>query len=185
MNKIYLVLTAVFLLMSTAVLAQPCPQGGMMEAPPPGGLMEGGGPGSFEPGDSHDKDRKMLEAMRITRMTEELKLTDKQIAEFFPRLKEMEANMREMGKNRKKGIGQLDSLLNAGAKDQELKAKMAQIERTEAEKWQQMKAFKIKLDGILTVKQQAQMLVFNQKFDEEIRDMVREIRQKRMKQFNP
>jgi hypothetical protein len=185
MRKTYLILAAGVCLLATAVLAQPGPHGGMMETPPPGGMMEGGGPGPFETGDSHDKDRKMLEAMRIARMTEELQLTDRQIAEFFPKLKEMEASMRGMGKNQRKLINQLDSLLNAGAKEQELKAKMTQIENSEAEKWQQMRACKAKLDGILTVKQKARMLVFNQKFDEEIRDMVRDIRQKRMKQFKP
>jgi len=182
MKKIHLTPAAVILLISALAWAQPGPQGGMMGPPP--GMMDGGGPGSCEePCPPWDKDRKMLEAMRITRMTETLELSDQQIAQFFPKLKEMEANLREAGKQQQKYIGQLDSLLNAGAKDQVLKVKMTQIENNEVQRWQKMKTFKIKLDGILTVKQQAQMLVFNQKFDEEIRDMVRDIRQKKMRQF--
>ena len=181
MKKISMLAAVLILLLSASAWAQPGPQDGMM---PPPGMMNGGGPGACEePGPPWDKERKMLEAVRITRMTEALGLTDKQIAEFFPKLKEMETNLREAGRQNQKYIGQLDSLLAAGAKDPELKAKMTQIENAEAARWQQMKSFKIKLDGILTVKQKARMLVFNQKFDEEIRDMVRDIRQKKMRRY--
>jgi hypothetical protein len=181
MKKLSMPLAVVLLLISIPAWAQPGPQGGMMQPPP--GMMDGGGPGTCEDTCPRSNDRKMLEAMRITRMTEELKLTDKQIAEFFPKLKEMEANIKEMGKNQRTLIGQLDSMLNAGAKDQDLKAKMAQIDKAEAERWNQLKTSKAKIDGILTIKQQAKMLVFKQKFDQEIKDMVRDIRQKRMKQL--
>jgi Spy/CpxP family protein refolding chaperone len=180
MKRTSLILAALALLISSS-WAQPGPQGGMM---PPPGMMEGGGPGSCDDTcQPRDKDRKMLEAVRITRMTEELQLTDKQIAQFFPRLKEMESGLREMRRDQQKFIRQLDSLLTAGAGERELKAKMTQMENAEAGRHQQMKAFRAKLDGMLTVKQQAKMLVFNQKFDEEIRGMVRDIRQKKIKQY--
>ena len=181
MKKICLTLAAVLLYISTAAWAQPGPQGGMM--PPPPGLMEGGGPGPCEDTCPRGKDRKMLEAVRITRMTEALELTDQQIAVFFPKHKQLEEGLMQLGKARQKYIAQLDSLLKAGAREQELKTKMTQIENNEAERWQRMKAFKTYADGILTVKQQARMLVFIQRFDEEIRDMVREIRQKKMKHY--
>jgi len=181
MNKASMILAALALFVSTAAWAQPGPQGGMM-APPPG-MMDGSGPGACQDTCAWNNERKMLEAVRISRMTEELQLTDQQIAQFFPKLKEMEANLRETGRHQQKLLGQLDSLLAAGAKDPELKAKMTQIENDEAERRQRMKMFKAKLDGILTVKQQARMLVFNRKFDDEIRDMVRDIRQKKMRRF--
>ncbi|MBI4727492.1 hypothetical protein HY768_09815 [candidate division TA06 bacterium] len=181
MKRINLIPAAVILLISALAWAQPGPQGGVMSPPP--GMMDGGGPGACEDPCPRDKDRKMLEAVRIARMTEALELSDRQIAEFFPKLKQMEDGLMELGKARQKYIGQLDSLLNAGAREQELKAKMDQIENNEVERWQRMKTFKTKIDGILTVKQQARMLVFIQKFDEEIRDMVRDIRQKKMKHF--
>ncbi|MBI5805608.1 hypothetical protein HZA73_06135 [candidate division TA06 bacterium] len=182
MKKTSMLAAVLILWVSVSAWAQPGPQDGMM--PPPPGIMNGGGPGSCEePCPPWDKERKMLEAVRISRMTEALELTDLQIAQFFPKLKEMETVQREAGRQQQKYIGQLDSLLIAGAKDQELKTKMAQIENAEAERWQRMRAFKTKLDGILTVKQQAKMLVFNQKFDEEIRDMVRDIRQKKMRRY--
>ena len=182
MKKNSMLAAVLLLLISASAWAQPGPQDGMMSPPP--GMMNGGGPGAYEePCPPWDKERKMLEAVRISRMTETLELSDQQIAQFFPKLKEMEANLREAGRQQQKYIGQLDSLLIAGAKDQELKVKMTQIENAEAVRWQQMKSFKIKIDGILTIKQKAQMLVFNQKFDEEIRDMVRDIRQKKMRRY--
>ncbi|MHB8155908.1 MAG: hypothetical protein ACYDEQ_00690 [Desulfocucumaceae bacterium] len=182
MKKISMLAAVLIMLISALAWAQPGPQGGMM-APPPG-MVDGGGPGACEePCPPWDKERKMLEAVRISRMTETLELSDQQIAQFFPRLKEMESDLKETGRHHQKLLGQLDSLLNAGARDQELKAKMSQIENAEAERRQRMKTFKTKLDGILTVKQQAKMLVFNQKFDEEIRGMVRDIRQKKMRRY--
>lgn len=181
MKRIGLIWAGLILLAATAAWAQPGPQGGMM-APPPG-MMDGSGPGSCEPAHPQHKDRKMLEALRIARMTEALELSDQQIAEFIPKLKQVEEGLMELDKARQKYIGQLDSLLNAGARDQELKAKMSQIDASEAEKWQKMKAFKAKVEGTLTVKQQARLQVFIQKFDEEIRDMVRDIRQKKMRRY--
>jgi hypothetical protein len=182
MKKISMLAAVLIMLISASAWAQPGPQDGMM--PPPPGMMSGGGPGACEePCPPWDKERKMLEAVRITRMTEALELTDKQIAEFFPKHKQLEDGLMQLGKTRQKYIGQLDSLLSAGGKEQELKAKIAQIENNEAERWQRMKAFKTYAAGILAVKQQAKMMVFIQKFDEEIRDMVRDIRQKKMKQY--
>lgn len=181
MKRTGLIWAALILLAATAARTQPGPQDGMM-APPPG-LMDGGGPGPCEPSHPQHKDRKMLEAVRIARMTEALELSDQQIAEFIPKLKQMEEGLMELDKARQRYIGQLDSLLTAGASDKELKAKMSQIDASEAEKWQRMKAFKTKIDGILTVKQQAKMQVFVRKFDEEIREMVRDIRQKKMRRY--
>lgn len=182
MKKLHVIAASALLLASAMAWAQPGPQGGMM--PPPPGMMNGSGPGACEdPCPPGDKERKMLEAVRISRMTETLELSDQQIAQFFPKLKEMESNLKETSRHHQRLLGQLDSLLAAGAKDQELKAKMVQIENAEAERWQRMRSFKTKLDGILTVKQQAKMLIFNQKFDEEIREMVREIRQKKMRRY--
>jgi Spy/CpxP family protein refolding chaperone len=125
----------------------------------------------------------MLEAVRITRMTEALELNDKQIAEFFPRLKQMDDGIREVTRARSKLVKELDSLLDRGSKEAELRAKLSQIDNLEIERLNKMKNFKLEMDRILTVKQQAKMVVFNHNFDEEIREMVREIRQKRMKHF--
>jgi hypothetical protein len=95
----------------------------------------------------------------------------------------MDDGLRDLGKTKARLVTELDSILTKGVKEAELKAKLAQIENLEAERFNRMKTFKTEADRILTIKQQARLMVFNQNFDEEIRQMVRDIRQKRMKHF--
>jgi hypothetical protein len=162
--------------------AQPGPMPGV--GPEPGMMPDGDGRGPCEQAcPPWEKERKMLEAVRITRMTEALELSDRQIAEFFPKLKQMDDGLRDLGKTKARLVTELDSILTKGVKEAELKAKLAQIENLEAERFNRMKTFKTEADRILTIKQQARLMVFNQNFDEEIRQMVRDIRQKRMKHF--
>ncbi len=188
--KKMLVLLAALLLAASALRAQPVPLPDPPDAPP---AMMDDRP-SPEQGDSADqgrmgrmmgKERQMLEAVRISRMTEELGLSDEQIAKFFPRMHKMEDTMRDLDRQRRKLITELDRLLQAKAKDAELRSLVEQLDKLDAQKFQRMEAEHAELDKLLTVEQRAKLRVFNHRFDDEIRSMVRGIREKRMRQLKP
>jgi hypothetical protein len=126
------------------------------------------------------KMRRMLEAVRITRMTEELRLNDQQIATFIPKLKQLDENKRLLGHQRRDLIKQLAQLLNGRAKDAELKSKLDEIEKLQADRMQKVRENERELEGLLSLEQRARWKVFSEHFDDEIRSMVREIRQHRM-----
>ncbi|MDI6741054.1 MAG: hypothetical protein QME74_11930 [Candidatus Edwardsbacteria bacterium] len=131
------------------------------------------------------KERKMLEAVRISRMTEALDLSEEQIAKFFPRLRKMEEAMRSFDPQRDRLVADLEKLLAEKGKDSELKSRLDQIDKIEEQKLRRMLAGRADLDALLSVSQRAILRVFNQRFDEEIRSMVRNIRERRMKHIRP
>ena len=182
--KKMLVLFAALALSMAAVRAQPAPPSdppaGMPSAPeapqrparPPEIWDE------HEGGHDHDstgrmgKERRMLEAVRISRMTEELGLSDEQIAKFFPRMHKMEDAMRGLDRQRRTLIKELDRQLQAKAKEADLRAMVEQIDRLDAQKFQKMESEHAELDKLLTVEQRAKLRVFNHRFDDEIRQVV-------------
>ena len=185
-----LLFLATLLLAGSVLVAQPAaPPPDQPDAPP--SLMDDHR--SPDPGDSSDgwmgqsldKERRMLEAVRISRMTEELGLSDEQISKFFPRLRKMEEAMRELEHQRHKLIKEMDRQLQASAKEAELRTLVEQIDKLDAQKFQRMESDHAELDKLLTVEQRARLRVFNHHFDDEIRAMVRGIREKRMRQMKP
>jgi len=177
------------LLLSALAYAQP----GMPEQPQPPEPMEPpGAPAAPAPPElwgrqpfcedscQMNKERRMLEAVRVSRLTEVLKLTDEQIATFIPKLKQLEERQRQLGHQRQKALRELEKRLQASAKEAEIKAKLAELDRLEGERLQRMREMRTELDKLLSIEQQARWRVFNDRFDQEIRDMVKEIRVRRM-----
>jgi len=127
-----------------------------------------------------EKERRMLEAIRVTRMTEALKLTDEQVAKFLPRLKQIEERQRQLREDRARIIGQLAEILDKPERQKEIKPKLDELDKLETEQMQKTRQMMKDLDSLLTVEQQARWRVFNEHFDREIREMVKEIRKKRI-----
>ncbi|MRR09636.1 hypothetical protein EG831_06110 [bacterium] len=131
------------------------------------------------------KERKMLEAVRISRMTEALDLSEDQIAQFFPRLRKMEENRRALNRQRDQLIAELEQALAGAPKDAELKARLDRLDKLEEQKLRRELADRAGLDALLTVPQRARLRVFDQRFEDEVRMMVRTIRERRMQHHKP
>jgi len=121
----------------------------------------------------------MLEAVRVTRMTEMLKLSNQQISKFFPKLKQMEEDQREVRRKHRALVAQLEDLMIRKAKDQELKVKLDSLDKLQKETIKNMEKVHQELDAMLTVQQRAMWRIFDQNFDEEIRQMVIQVKEKR------
>jgi len=125
------------------------------------------------------RERRMLEAVRVTRMTEMLELSNQQISRFFPKLKQMEESQREVRKKHRALVVQLEELMIRKAKDQELKAKLDSLDKLQKETLKNMEKIHQELDAMLTIQQRAMWRIFDQNFDEEIRKMVIQVKEKR------
>jgi hypothetical protein len=125
------------------------------------------------------RERRMLEAVRVSRMTEMLELSNQQIARFFPMLKQMEENQREVRKKHRALVAQLEELMIRKARDQELKAKLDSLDKLQKETLKSMEKIHQELDAMLTIRQRAMWRIFDQNFDEEIRKMVIQVKEKR------
>ncbi len=131
-------------------------------------------------GPEMEKERRLLEAVRVTRMTEALKLSDEQVDRFFSRLKQLEGKRRQLRQEKSRIIEELSRLLEQAEKQKELKTKIEELEKLEQEEREGIRRMMKGLDSLLTIEQQARWRVFNERFDQEIRNMAREIHRKRM-----
>ena len=129
------------------------------------------------------RERRMLEAVRVTRMTEMLKLSNQQISKFFPKLKQMEEDQREVRRKHRALVAQLEDLMIRKAKDQELKVKLDSLDKLQKETIKNMEKVHQELDAMLTVQQRAMWRIFDQNFDEEIRQMVIQVKEKRYRRL--
>ncbi len=121
--------------------------------------------------------RDMIEDLRIVRLTKELNLTDQQLAKLLPRFREAQAARREFPQKRMGLIKDLDDLLNGKASEKDLKDKLSEMERLEIDFQTKERETRRELLGQLSVEQQARFFVFQEKFEREIRELIRGIKQ--------
>jgi hypothetical protein len=120
--------------------------------------------------------RDMIEDLRIVRMTKELDLTDQQLAKLLPRWREMQAARQEFHQKRMGLIKDLDDQLNGKASEKDLQAKLSEMDKLENDFQSKERESRKTMLGQLSVEQQARFFVFQEKFEREIRDLIRNVR---------
>jgi Spy/CpxP family protein refolding chaperone len=129
-----------------------------------------GGPPSEE---RREEVRKKIEAIRIWRLTEELKLDTNTSAKLSSLLSSLDQKRRDTMREQMEAMRDLRSLLKTAKPDEaKIKPLLEKLEKNHHE----MQALRNKefkgLKEILTVEQQARFLVFQQEFQREMRDMI-------------
>jgi Spy/CpxP family protein refolding chaperone len=129
-----------------------------------------GGPPSEE---RREEVRKKIEAVRIWRLTEELKLDTNSSAKLSSLLSSLDVKRRNTMREQMEAMRDLRSLLKAAKPDEaKLKPLLEKLEKNHHEmqglRDQEMKGLK----DILTIEQQARFLLFQQEFQREMRDMI-------------
>ncbi len=128
-----------------------------------------------EPYDKKDP-REIIEKVRIYKLTEALDLTEEQTTKFFPHLKEMRKTEQEFQKQRLELIQKLRDLLKNNAPEQEIVNVLNKFQEIHKKRiTAQMKEIE-DLRQILTPVQQAKFMIFQEDFEREIRELIREVR---------
>lgn len=117
--------------------------------------------------------RKKMDAVRIVRLTETLKLDEKTAAAFIPAITALEQKRRELLKENRDIMQEMRLLLQASPPDEgKLKAAINKIEKNR----QEIAAQRNKEFGAarshLTIAQTARYIIFNQEFQQEMRGMM-------------
>jgi Spy/CpxP family protein refolding chaperone len=121
----------------------------------------------------------MIETMRIWRMTEALDLTEEQVSKFFPRLKDLEKIREGHQRERHSILREINNLLENGeVGERDLKERIAALESEERRFVEERERLRTELRSILTIEQQARFLVFQEEFERELREMIREARRR-------
>jgi len=120
--------------------------------------------------------RDMIEDLRIVRLTKELNLTDQQLAKLLPRMREMQAARQEFQQKRVGLIKDMDDQLNGMASEKDLQAKLSEMDKLENDFQSKERESRKVMLGQLSVEQQARFFVFQEKFEREIRELIRGVR---------
>jgi Spy/CpxP family protein refolding chaperone len=129
-----------------------------------------GGPPSEE---RREEIRKKIEAVRIWRLTEELKLDTNSSAKLSSLLSSLDQKRRDAMREQMEAMRDLRFLLKTAKPDEaKIKPLLEKLEKSHREiqavRDQEMKGIK----NVLTIEQQARFLLFQQDFQREMREMI-------------
>ncbi len=143
---------------------------GQEQGPPPGGSPP-----------MNRELRRQLEQVKIWQMTQDMDLPDNKAEKFFPLYNDYNSDLRNIGAERREAVMTLDSLLKNNTEAPELRKQIQQILNLDAQLADKHRQFIQSLGGILSPVEVAKYIVFEQKFDREIRERIRTIMQQRMR----
>jgi len=117
--------------------------------------------------------RERIEMIRMWKLVETLDLTEEQSMKFFPLMNEYDSARDEYGMEQKRLIERLDEELKSQEPDEkELQAILDSLSEIREKQFAEETEYYNQVKGILTVEQQAGLLVFKRDFAEEVRRLI-------------
>ncbi len=146
--------------LSTSVRGQP---------PPP--------PDSESRFEERERIRENIETLRMWKLLEALDLTSEQSMQFLPLLKEFQDAKRKFRDSRRELFRELESALQAEKTDEKkLGENLMMLEDARKIFQGDMDRFYVESKEILTVKQQAKLLLFEERFEKRLKESIEHMR---------
>lgn len=161
-ERIGVVIAALFLLAGLSVSAYAAPED--PERPPSREQVE--------------KVRQRIEALRIWKMTKALDLDEKTSAALFPLLNKYDKRRHELERSLRGGMRELREAGKEG-REPVLKGLLERLDQHQREMQKLNDEERGEIRKLLTVKQQAAFVLFQQEFQQEIRRIIEESRERR------
>lgn len=123
------------------------------------------------------KFRERIETLRKLKLMEALDMTEEQSLKFFPKFDALEKARIEHFKRQRQLLKDLKNELKLDKpSDENLKKKLDEIEKNKADFEVKEKQLRKEMLSTLTVKQQAQLVLFQVKFERQLRRIIEETR---------
>jgi hypothetical protein len=138
------------------------------------------------PGPTREKVRERINTMKIWKLTEAVGLTSEQSEKFFPLYNKHQLAMDEIMNRRGEFIDKLDTLTNnSKASDQEIQKAMDDLKSIPRQINAELDRFYKEIAGVLPLRQQAKLAVFEDRFLQRLQEFARDVRRdKRGGRFN-
>ncbi len=162
--RIILVALTASMMLTGSLMAQPD------SAPPP----------DFPRGGPHHRWQQMaenIENLRLLKLLETVDLNEEQSAKFIPLFQRYRKDFKELLDQRRDLVDHLADLVDSNASDAELNAGVQKLIDLKKKMEQQQADFINDCRGILTPKQLARLVIFQERFEREILQSIREFRQ--------
>jgi Spy/CpxP family protein refolding chaperone len=123
--------------------------------------------------------RKDIENMRIWKMTQYLELSTEQSTKFFPLFNDFQRKREKLEGERGEMMRQLGELVDSeSVSESKIKKLMSDLAKNQQKMFELPQEFRREAGEVLTTRQQAKLVLFEEWFREEIRRMVDDIRKR-------
>ena len=138
----------------------------------------GPGPGPWEGrGPRHEKMRKRIKTIKIWQLTEAVELTTEQSEKFFPVYNKHQNDHEKLQEERLSLIRKLDELSEkTDVSESEIKKTLDQLSEIDNKLISLRKSFQSEISGVLSIRQVAKLLVFEEMFMRRLQENIRDIR---------
>lgn len=120
---------------------------------------------------------RIIEALLVWRLVDELDLSDQQIARLFPRIKELKGLRLGLGRRKRALEFDLRQLLAQRPQDPDaIRIKVAQLQALRIEIEQRRLRILRQIQSVLTVEQQARFALISERFEAETLRLLEEVR---------
>lgn len=124
-----------------------------------------------------------IERFKKMRMIEMLDLSEDQSIRFFARHHEFEMQRRNLMQRRIETLDKIERLIRNKAEGKEYETLFAEAEDLNGKLADEKRRFFDGLSDILVIEQRAKLLLFERRFESELRDAVREVHKRRKGRF--
>jgi len=140
----------------------------------------------FEDGPMREKVRERINTMKVWKLTEAVGLTPEQSEKFFPVYNKHWKKMDEIMNHRGELVVRLEELIaDPKSSESEIREKVAELTSFPQQMMEEQNRFYKEVSAILPLRQQAKLVVFEERFRQQLQEIVRDIRhERRGKQFN-
>jgi superfamily II RNA helicase len=137
-------------------------------------------PAISQQGRRHEgKPMERVERLKKVRLIEFLGLQEEQSARFIARLNEHEKTRRDLLNEKSDALDQLDSLVEKNADAPDVEKGIAVVQSINVKISDETRTFFSRLSDILSVEQRAKVLLFERRFEKELREAIRDVQRRR------
>ncbi|MEW6510067.1 MAG: hypothetical protein AB1428_03825 [Bacteroidota bacterium] len=131
------------------------------------------------PGPPGQRPFERIEQLRKVRLIEMLELNEDQSVRFFARLNEHENRRRALMKEKGDALDRIERLIRNNADAEEFNKEFAEVAAIDDSVAAEQRRFLAGLSDILSVEQRGKMLLFERRFEKELREAMREAQRRR------
>ncbi len=140
------------------------------------------GPGGrpFPEEGKRERLRQEIETMRMWKMLEVLNLSQEQSDKFLPAYRELQNRQKDFREKREDLLRALELTLGEEKPDEaKIKDIFGQLEKERLQLEEVQRKFREKAEEILTLEQQAKLMLFEDRFEKKMMEIIRQYREKR------
>ena len=129
---------------------------------------------------AQESPREVIEAYKVWKLTEALELSEDQMPVFFAKLQKTEEEAAEFRQKEREALRKMADLLASKEADEgELSRALGEYERMKREHREQTERMRRDAAALLDVRQRCQYAVFEERFRNELREMITRVREMR------